>query len=314
MKLIRFLEVKSEIGAGTRGTRLGPDAIKTAALNFDSLLFKEYECVEIPHENHLLYEPSPFQYSKRIDGVLAMYKKISKEVKNSIQKRTFPIVLSGDHSSAGATIAGIKMAFPKKRLGIIWIDAHADLHSPYTTPSGNMHGMPLATVFAEDNLDNKINKPHQDTIKYWNELKTLGGISPKVNYNDIVMISVRDYEKQEAYLMKHNNIRNFTTAELRKKGAEKTASEANALLSDCDHIYITFDVDSMDPSVSKGTGTPAPKGITEKEAGKLLSSLVQNEKICCLEITEVNPTFDKENLMAEIAFEILQKVVGYITK
>ncbi len=312
MKKVKFIEIKSEIGAGTRGASLGVDAIKIASLDYGSSLFKKIESLEIPNENHLLYENPQYPYAKRIKGVLSIYEKLGKAVSETIKNDVFPIVLAGDHSTAGGTIAGIKIAHPKQRLGVIWIDAHADIHSPYTTPTGNMHGMPLAASLGEDNINNKINKPDKETVDLWNKLKKVGGVSPKINYKDIVYIALRDVEPEETYLLKKNKVKIFTTNEVRRNGVEKIAREALAHLSGCNLIYISFDVDSMDSSISKGTGTPVRNGITEKEAGSLLVRLIQNEKVCCFEICEVNPTLDKENLMAENTFEILQKVVSQL--
>ena len=312
MKKIKFIEVKSEIGAGTRGASLGVDAIKIAALDYGSNLFNQIESVEIPNENASLFEPQGSPYAKRIKQISTMYERVANEVSASIKKNYFPIVLAGDHSTAGGTIAGVRMANPKMRLGVIWVDAHADIHSPYTTPSGNMHGMPIAASLGEDNINNKMNKPDKDTIEAWNKLKKLGNIAPKINYKDLVFIGVRDVEPEETFLLKKNKVKLFTTNEVKRNGVEKIAREALAHLNACTHIYISFDVDSMDSSISKGTGTPVRNGITEKEAGSLLVRLIQNEKVCCFEISEVNPTLDKENLMAENTFEILQKVISQL--
>jgi len=312
MKKLKFIEVKSEIGAGTRGASMGIDAIKIAALDLGSNLFNQYPSVEVQNENQLLYDYVGTSYGKRLKGVLTMYERINKTVSETLKKNEFPVVLAGDHSNAGGTISGIKTAFPKSRLGVVWIDAHADMHSPYTTPSGNVHGMPLAAVLNEDNVSNRVNKPDKETIELWNKLKKVGGISPKINYPDLVFISLRDVEPEENSLIKKNNVKVFTTNEVRKKGVESIARDVLAYLKKCTHIYISFDVDSMDSSISKGTGTPVRNGITEKEAGSLLVRLIQNEKVCCFEICEVNPTLDKENLMAENTFEILQKVVRQI--
>lgn len=313
MKKLKFVEVKSEIGAGTRGSSLGVDAIKIAALDYGSNLFKQIESIEVANENHLLFEAPGTPYAKRIKGILTMYERIAATVSGIIKKNGFPIVLSGDHSSAGGTISGIKIAYPKAKLGVIWIDAHADIHSPYTSPTGNVHGMPLAAVLGEDNITNKMNKPDKETIELWNRLKKVGGISPKIAYKDLVYIGVRDVEPEETYLLKKHKVKTITTNEVKRNGVDKIAREAIAHLSHCTHIYISFDVDSMDSSISKGTGTPVRNGITEKEAASLLVRLIQNEKICCFEICEVNPTLDKENLMAENTFEILQKVASQLT-
>jgi len=313
IKPIKIVEVKSEIGAGTRGASMGVDAIKIAALDFGSNFFKKFKSVEVPNENKLLLEPVVHDYAKRIKGIYNLNDRISKEIQKTLKADEIPIVLAGDHSSALGTISGIRMAYPNKRLGVIWIDAHADIHSPYTSPSGNMHGMPLAVSLNEDNMANKLNKPDKETVDLWNRLKKVGGISPKIGYNDLVYIGVRDVEPEETYLLKKHKIKTFTTAEVKRNGVEKIARDALAHLSGCNLIYVSFDVDSMDSSISKGTGTPVRNGITEKEAGSLCVRLIQNEKVCCFEICEVNPTLDKENLMAENTFEILQKVVSQLT-
>src|SRR4051812_11569712 len=161
MKNIKLIEVPSEIGAGTRGASLGVDAIKIAALDFMSNFFIHFPSEKIETQNNLLFEPIQSPYAKRIQGVVAMYERISKSVCESMKNNFFPVILSGDHSAAGGTIAGIKMAKPKSKLGVIWIDAHADLHTPYTTPSGNMHGMPLASAIAEDNSDMQVHHPDE---------------------------------------------------------------------------------------------------------------------------------------------------------
>jgi len=313
IKPIRIVEVKSEIGAGTRGSSMGIDAIKIAALDFGSPFFKKFKSVEIPSENHLLLEPVVNDYAKRIKGIFSLNERIAKEIQKILVKDEIPIVIAGDHSSALGTISGIRMAKPDLRLGVIWIDAHADLHSPYTTPSGNMHGMPIACILGEDNKERAQNKPDDETVEYWEKLKSLGGIMPKIQYNDIVFIALRDFEPPEDYLLKKNKVRIFGLPEIRKKAVERIAIEALNYLDHCDLIYVSFDVDSMDSRISSGTGTPVPNGITEKEAGNLIYYIMRSKKICCFEMVEINPTLDKENLMAENAFEILQKATNQLS-
>ncbi|MGZ3898963.1 MAG: arginase [Bacteroidia bacterium] len=313
IKPIKIIEVKSEIGAGTRGASMGVDAIKIAALDFGSPFFKRYKTVEIPTENNLLLEPVVHDYAKRIKGIYSLNERIAKEIQKTLRADQIPIVLAGDHSSALGTISGIRMAYPEKRLGVIWIDAHADLHSPYTTPSGNMHGMPLSVVLNEDNRDKQQNKPDDETIEYWEKLKNLGGICPKIHYSDLVFIALRDFEPQEDYLIKKNKVRVFNIQEIRKKAVERVAIDSLNYLDHCDLIYVSFDVDSMDSRISSGTGTPVPNGITEKEAGNLIYYIMRSKKIVCFEMVEINPTLDKENLMAENAFEILQKTTNQLS-
>ncbi len=312
MKNVKLIEVPSEIGAGTRGASLGVDAIKIAALDFMSNFFIHFPSEKIQTENKLLYEPIESPYAKRIKGIAALYERVSKSVSDSIKNNFFPVVLSGDHSTAGATIAGIKMAKPRSKLGVIWIDAHADLHTPYTTPSGNIHGMPLAISINKDNQECAVHDIDDETTKYWNQLKSIGKIAPKVLPEDVVFISLRDYEKEEKYLIEKYDMKVITTKEVRNKGAENVVRSVQRYLADCTDIYLSFDVDSLDSSISKGTGTPVSNGLKEREAEDLISKFMQNRKVCCFEITEVNPTLDKENLMAEIAFNILQRSINVL--
>jgi len=312
MRNIKIIEVHSEIGAGTRGASLAVDAIKIAALDYMSNLFVNFPSEVIADENKMLYEPVTSPYAKRIQGIYTMYERVSKSVCEAVKSGLFPLVIAGDHSTAGATIAGLKMARPKRKLGVIWVDAHADMHSPYTTPSGNMHGMPLAISLGEDNTDNQVHNPDAHTLEYWKKLKSLGGIEPKVMPEDLVFVGLRDYEKEEEALIKKLNIKVITVAELRKKGVENIIRQIFQHLANCDDIYVSFDVDSLDSSISRGTGTPVSNGLRVKEAEDLVASFMQHHKICCMEVAEVNPTLDRENMMAEIAFTILQRGVNLL--
>lgn len=311
---IKFLINPSEITAGTRGSSLGPEAVMTAARAKGSYLFGENEVEMIPDENYLLDHPTKYKFAKRIDGLVKVFENVSNVVAETLNNEVFPIVLAADHGSAGGTIAGIKKAFPHKRLGVIWIDAHGDLHSPYTTPSGNMHGMPLSAVLNDDNLSCQSNEIDTETEMLWNRLKNLNGIAPKVKPEDLIFVGVRDVERQEVALMERLNIRNFPVSEVNEKGTRKIADEILELLSACDIIYLSFDVDSMDPEItSHGTGTPVPNGLHNDQAREMILELLQNDKIVCFEIVEVNPCLDEKiNKMATITFEILNAAVAQL--
>ncbi len=305
VKEIKIIEVKSEIGAGTRGASLGVEAIKIASLDLKSDLFKKHHSVEVENVNEMLYDGTEQTFAKFIDGVLMMEERVCLEVYEQLYDDFFPLIVAGDHSTAYGTIAGIKKAYPKKRLGVIWIDAHADLDTPFTTASGDMNGMPLAMAFDIDNLENKVNDPRGETVDYWEQIKNVGIPGAKINPEDLVCVAVRDMEKAENYFINKFNINFIEVEDIRKKGAAAMASHALGMLDHCDLIYVSFDVDSIDSRFSTGTGTPVSNGLTVEEAKTLCAELCKDPKVCAFEIAEVNPTLDTENRMAEGAFEIL---------
>jgi arginase len=306
VKELKIIEVKSEIGAGTRGASLGVEAIKIASLDLNSDFFKQFESVEVENVNELLFDGAKHSYAKFIDGVMIMEERVCLEVYETIWEEYFPMIIAGDHSTSYGTIAGIKKADPKARLGVIWIDAHADIHTPFTTPSGNMHGMALAMACGIDNLECKVNDPRGETLDYWEQIKNVGLPGAKIYPEDIVYIAVRDLEKPENYLVNKYNVNFIETEDVKKSGPAKIAEKALQMLNHCDLIYISFDVDSLDSRISTGTGTPVPNGLTVEEARILNAELAKSPKVCAWEIVEVNPTLDTENRMAESAFEILE--------
>jgi arginase len=303
---LQFIFNPSELGAGTRGASLGPEAIRAAARAQNSTLFSEYPVYTLPNRNDLLDRPTNFPYAKRIDGVLQIFEGIKIQVKEAIDSGMFPLIIAGDHSSAGGTMAGLKLAYPGKRLGVLWIDAHADLHSPYTTPSGNIHGMPIATALGVDQSDLQKNNLDLTTMQYWNQLK-----SHSVKPADLIYIGVRDVEEEEIHAMKQLNLRNYTVKELRDRGLQLCIDEISEKLQTCDIVYVSFDVDSMDPSeTSYGTGTPVPMGISFDEAKSILTSMSKLNNLACMELVEVNPCLDNEkNKMAERSFELINSLV-----
>lgn len=316
MAKLEIIENPSELGAGTRGAALGIGALKVAAHNAKSDFFKKYPTQKITDYNDALYNDIKTPKAKRIDGIVKVFNEVAEKISTSLQSNKFPLVLAGDHASAGGTIAGIKTLYPEARIGAIWIDAHADLHTPYTTPSGNIHGMPLATALGIDNLDSKVNEPTPEAIKSWKKLKNVGKISPKIQPEDVVFIALRDYETPEENYIKENDITVHTVRDVRKSGVEAIVEKILKQLKKCDYIYISFDVDSMDCDlVSYGTGTPVEDGLTEQEASQIINLLLLDKRMCCLEVVEINPCLDnKQNRMAETAFRIIEKAASIITK
>ena len=301
---------KSEITAGTRGSSLGPEAIMAAARKSSNNYFSKYPINYVDEFNCMLDHKVRHPYSKRIDSFLKVIKSASGKVKDVLLDGKFPIVISADHGSAAGTIAGVKSSNPDKRLGVLWIDAHADLHTPCTTPSGNMHGMPLAIALNEDNKEESINTLSDEAKCIWDALKSVGYDGAKFKPEDLVFVGVRDTEKQEDALINRLNIKNHSVSDIRERGIDFVLNEINNQLKKCDMIYVSFDVDSMDPDqVSYGTGTPVSGGLRVEEAEFILSELAKNEKTVCFEFVEVNPCLDnKKNKMAEVTFDLLKEM------
>ncbi len=312
-KTIQFIFNESELTAGTRGASLGPRALKIAALNAQSNLFQTYPVATIPNNDEALTQPEPKPYAKRIESFVSVFEHVDDEISKALNQGAFPIVVAGDHGSAAATIASLQKNHKDKTIGVVWIDAHADLHSPYTTPSGNMHGMPLAIALGEDNTANRCNTPQEETVKLWDLLKNYGQ-TDKIKPDNLVFVGVRDTESPEDHLMQALKLKNHTVDEVRRKGAKVIARDILKQLEKCDLIYVSFDVDSMDPNeVSFGTGTPVKNGLFPIEALDIMEILVQSQKLCCLEFVEINPCLDnKQNKMAETAFNILEPLVEQI--
>ncbi len=312
MKPIQVISVMSELGAGTRGASLGMQALWVACLNKQSSFLKDHAILHVEPQNDLLLSTSNTPYAKQIEGINAIYDKTSQTIKETVAQHKFPLLISGDHSVAGGTIKGIKEAFPNKRLGVIWIDAHGDLHTPYTTPSGNVHGMPLSTALKMNNLASQINDLDENTKNQWDKLC---GPEARLQAEDLILFGVRDTEIPEDELIERLGIKNYSVEEVRRRTAKQCALECLEQLKDCDMLYISFDVDSMDSSISKGTGTPVINGFSQVEIEKILHFLLKDERIACFEMVEINPTLDnKGNKMAEVSFEILEFVMNSLEK
>jgi arginase len=314
MRSIKLIKNRSDLGAGTRGADMGIDAIEIAAINKKDDYFNCFPFEDIETENETIYNKVNNSFAKRIGSVLGVCTRLSKSISKNLKNNSLPIVLSGDHSSALGSISGIKTAYPKKRLGVIWIDAHADIHSPYTSPSGNIHGMPLAAALNDDNLDFQINDVSDETKNYWTKLKNIGIEGQKVRHEDVIYFGLRDMEEPEKATLKKNKMKNYTVSEMRFRGFNNCLNEAIERLSDCEIIYISFDVDSMDCDlISKGTGTPVSKGFDQQEVIEIIKAFVQTKKVVCFEVVEVNPTLDtKGNVMAETAFDVLKETTNAI--
>jgi len=311
---IKLIKNRSDIGAGTRGSDMGIDALEIAAINSGNDYFNKHAYEDVETHNETIYQKNTNNFAKRIEHVVQQCERVAKAVSSNLIVGNYPIVLSGDHSSALGTISGLKSANPQARIGVIWLDAHTDIHSPFTSPSGNIHGMPLAAALGLDNLQYQINQPDEATLLQWYKMKNIGIDGPKILPQDLIYFGIRDYEEAEEKVINDQKIKFFKVEELRFKGLENCVQEAIQLLSNCDLIYISFDVDSMDcDRISYGTGTPVPAGFNPEEVIQIIQLFQATGKVKCIELTEINPLLDnKGNKMAETAFEVLDKVSNTI--
>jgi len=312
MQPIKVLKNRSDIGAGTRGSDMGIDAIEIAAINGASDFFNRYPFLDLQTHNETVYNKVQNTTAKRINFVAQQCLRLAEATAETLKEGFFPLILSGDHSSALGSLAGITRARPAEGLGVIWIDAHADLHSPYSTPSGNVHGMPLAAALGNDNLDFKRDNVTPQAMEDWETLKHLGGSFPILKPENLIYFGVRDFEQEEAAIMERFQIRNYPVHELRQRGFQNCLSETLEQLAAVDMIYISFDVDALDCDlVSHGTGTPVSKGFDPKEVIQLIQGIKASNKVVALEVSEINPLLDeKGNRMAETAFEVIDAVFG----
>jgi arginase len=302
---INIITISSDIGAGKKGAYKGPKTV-IEHLNFNQkkCSFTHIEPLESP--DNLKHE-----FAKGIDDIVRIQTHALDKI-NSLftDKSGFNLIISGDHSNGHIGISAVKESNPEKKIGVIWIDAHADLHNPSTTPSGNMHGMPLAM-----SLGIAINPEAKNQLTdlekaLWSQLLQIGSkqICPKITPESLVFIELRDFEDEETAIIDQFKIKCFTPEDRKKSGVKKLAEQTLNYLSDCDFIYISFDVDSMDPSVSEGTGTPVPGGLSKQEAIELLSILLKSPKVIALEFTEINPDLPQTNSMVEVAADILNQL------
>ena len=310
---ISLVEVDCDLGAGKPGAGAGIDLLKNAAKHQQDLrnisegLIAEIRGEQAQSANAATAGRSTTPHARHIKTIAEVMHDAANLVCTTLQQESFPLVLAGDHSTAASTIAGIRRAHPQSRLGVIWIDAHADIHSPFTTPSGNMHGMPLAIACGHDNLSEAINDPDPVTRQLWKDLQDLHGLeSAAIAFRDLIYVGVRDTEAAEDVTLVNHLIPVISTEEVRRGGAIQAANRCLSHLAEVDLIYVTFDVDAMDSTICKGTGTPVPGGLWAHEAILLLRTLLSDPRVCCWEICEINPYLDELNTLAELSLGIFR--------
>jgi arginase len=287
-----------DLGAGRRGVDMGPSAIRVARLN-DRLralgyLVEDQGNVEVEQPES---RPLTSETARYLPEITRTCSRLMRRVEGALAAKRFPLVLGGDHSVAIGTVAGVARHFRKRRqkTGLIWIDAHADMNTPGTSPSGNVHGMPLACSIG-------MGPP---------ELVRLGGFAPKVDPRNVVLVGIRDVDQLEKPHVKNSGVRAYTMREIDQLGLGAVMMEAIRLAGDgTAGFHVSFDMDGVDPDEAPGVGTPVRGGITYREAHLALELVCDSGRMHSLEIVEVNPVLDVANRTAELAVELVMSAMG----
>jgi arginase len=298
---IKFIEAAFDLGAGAQGAKLGPAALYEEICRISPAVISDTEKESLVQDQTTSLSSNNTPFAFHIHEIHRSVNRIASTVEKALADQYFPVILSGDHSNAIGTVTGIADAHSDKNFGVIWVDAHLDLHSPYTTPSGNMHGMAVNALLPDNIGSYRKNELNPDTITLWSKIKKSGRkeITPKIAPQHIVFIGTRDYEEEEWALVQHLNIRIYNPDDIRKKGMSQILSESLEYLQKCDILYTSFDVDSLDPTISSGTGTPSPDGLSYSDAEIVFKTLLKHPKTAVFEISEINPLLDNDHSMSK---------------
>lgn len=290
-KTIRVIGVPMDLGQARRGVDLGPGALRYAGL--DNRLrrlgfsLEDYGNIEtpvrdtLPPEGGLAYLPA----------VVKACEAIYQAGQAAIAAGHLPLFIGGDHSIAAGTIGGVTHDEPA---GVLWIDAHGDFNTPASSPSGNLHGMPLAALMG-------LGAP---------ELVNLGRPGPKLTAGRVIIIGVRDLDPLERNLLRQSGIGVYTMREIDERGMAAVAKEALRRLSHLPRLHVSLDMDSLDPNEAPGVGTPVPGGLSYREAHLLMEIIADQALVGSIDVVEINPILDHRNRTAQIAVELLASLLG----
>lgn len=295
MKKVVILGVPLDLGAGRRGVDMGPSALRVAEIA-EKISGMGYEVedrgnIPVPMiQKERTHRNAKLRY---LEEICTVNEELAKAVKEIREAGDFPLILGGDHSIGIGSIAG--MASEKDRLGIIWIDAHGDFNTTETTPSGNIHGMPLAASVGLGE----------------SKLVQCGGFSPKVLPKNTVLIGIRQLDDLERTALKREGMPVYSIADVDQLGMHEVISRTLEYLdSRVDRIHLSFDMDVLCPEEAPGVGTPVKGGLTYREAHLAMELLSQSDKISSMDLVEVNPTLDEKNKTAELAVELVMSALG----
>lgn len=287
-----------DLGADRRGVDMGPSALRIAGLQtkLEALGYKVNDLGDIKIE---IMEKQKIKNPKLkyLDEIIKTSKMLADKIEKVLEKGEFPICLGGDHSMALGTISGIASYCRNKKLklGVIWIDAHSDMNTDETSPSGNIHGMPLAALMGLG----------------CDELVNFLGFSPKILPENCALIGIRSVDEAEKMNIKKLKVPIYTMTDIDKLGIHRIIAKVlKQFREKVDHIHISFDVDSVDPSVAPGVGTPVPGGLSYREAHLLMETIAECGCMSSLEIAEVNPILDHKNQSASFIAELIASSMG----
>src|SRR5574338_781178 len=297
-KIVNLLGFPMDLGADRRGVDMGPSALRIANLKgkLEQLGYKVLDSGDIFIQNveqQKIVNPK----LKYVNEILRTSAILADKIEKILERGQFPLCLGGDHSMAIGTIAGIASYCKRNKLktGIIWIDAHADMNTDVTSPSGNIHGMPMAAALG---LGNK-------------RLVGFYGFSPKVKAENCALIGVRSIDPQERINIKKIGLPVYTMSDVDKLGIHRIINRVlQQFREKVDHIHVSFDLDSVDPEIAPGVGTPVPGGLSYREAHLLMESIAECGCMSSLEISEVNPILDRRNRSAEFAADLVASSMG----
>jgi arginase len=295
---IRIIGVPMDLGQSRRGVDMGPSALRVAGLQ--SRLKSLGHTVE-DIGNVSVKQPEEQHYgekrAKYLNEIADACRGLAEITERSLAEGFFPLVLGGDHSIAVGSFSGVSNFFrgQSKRVGYLWLDAHGDMNTPESSPSGNIHGMPLAAIIG-------YGAP---------ELVELLGYKPKVEPRNVVLVGVRDLDTKERRLIKESGVHVFTMRDIDERGMRDVMSEALRFVSDdTDGVAVSLDLDFVDPDDAPGVGTPVRGGATYREAHLAMEMIALSGCANSLEVAEVNPVLDEHNRTAAIAVELICSALG----
>ena len=295
---IAIIGAPMDLGAGRRGVDMGPSALRLARLDA-RIRELGYEVQDLGNVTVAQPEAAPLgpERARFLPEIAQTCTRLGDLVHRAVSEHKLPLVLGGDHSIAVGTVAGLSRAHREKgsKLGLIWIDAHADMNTPDTSPSGNVHGMPLACCIGQGP----------------SELTDIFGFAPKVRPHNVAIVGLRDVDRREVPYVRDAGVAAFTMREIDERGLRSVMTEAIERASDgTAGFHVSFDMDAVDPKEAPGVGTPVRGGLTYREAHLAMEILCDCDKLAGMEIVEVNPVLDVANQTAILGVELVLSALG----